>query len=179
MSNFDLPPPMQMSYESVRPHGNARVLLLLAGIFTLVTAGLDYLYAIVITGYGIFFATVTIPTTGPGVTPPPFDFQKVLPPILLGLALLSASVATLKLIAGIKLLRGSSRAWGWGLAAGIAGCTQIWCSYFCLIPLAVGIFTIVVLCLNDTRVYLSTPRSTNVNPPVPAAPGSPPPGSYP
>ena len=41
-----------------------------------------------------------------------------------------------------------------GLAAGIIGCTQLWCCYSCLLPMAIGIFTIIVLSLSNTRNYL-------------------------
>jgi hypothetical protein len=64
-----------------------------------------------------------------------------------------------KLIGGLKLLRVRKRAWGWGLAAGIVGCMELWMAFpFCVpivAPLAAGIFTIVILSLTHVRRYLA------------------------
>jgi hypothetical protein len=90
---------------------------------------------------------------GAGTAPPP---TWVLVALYGGMGIMSIAVGVLKLVGGLKLMRLRPGAWGWGLAAGIAGCPQVWCSLFCVMPLAVAIYTIVVLCRQDVRWYLHT-----------------------
>jgi hypothetical protein len=70
-----------------------------------------------------------------------------------------------KIYGGITLARRNPHAWGWGLATAIIGCTQLWLLFLCcltpIIPLSVGIYTLVILCLPNVRIYL---RASSANP---------------
>ena len=71
-------------------------------------------------------------------------------------AVISLLQGILKMIAATKLRRRSKYAWGWGLAAGIASCMELQCSLFCVLPLAMGIYMIVILCRQNVQSYLRT-----------------------
>ncbi len=149
-------------YQDPSPYGNAPLLVKLVGIFTIVVAGLDIIYGVVMLMSGIFIGTGAMPIPAfevnpaggagaPAVPPPPLAFFVWL---LVFITLIAVCAGIVKLIAGIKILRRRRSAWGWGLAVGIVGCLQLWCVYFCVVPLGVGIFTIVVMSLEGVRRYL-------------------------
>jgi hypothetical protein len=153
-------PPVDLAYQTPLPHDNAPTLVKLAGIFTLVSAGFDLVHA----GIGIAVAVVMYytfthqPPAAPGA-PAGLPFPPVVFAAIYGLpGLLSLAVLGFKIAGGIKLLRRSPRAWGWGLAAAIIGCTEVWmfspCCLMPILPIGIGIFSIVVLCLPNVRLYL-------------------------
>ncbi|HVT80293.1 MAG TPA: hypothetical protein VHM90_06505 [Phycisphaerae bacterium] len=151
--NYGLP------YQSqYRPYGSAPTLTKVAAILNIVMAGIDLLY-----GLGMLVATIVFLIPG-AVDKHEFDGNNG-PPLIaiqigLPIAFLIISAAGIvKLVAGIKLLRRKPGAWGWTLAGGIVGCMQIWCSYFCVLPMGIGVFTIVVCCLDTVRRYLADSAS--------------------
>jgi hypothetical protein len=97
---------------------------------------------------------------------------------LAGVAMIG-SFTVIALIAGIvrgigsfKLLRRRRAAWGWGLAAAIVGCMDFAAMFPCCVAygvtLAVGIYTIVILCQPMVRGYLrDVPEGPVVIPTVP------------
>ncbi len=148
-----------IGYASPDGYQRAERLVRLAGIFNVILAVLDMLAALVLVVIIVLLGNAVVPESvfyensgfAAGGGPPP------LPALLavLGVeAALAVGVAVVKLIGGNKLLRTSRHAWGWGLAAGIVGCTQFWCSVACIVPLAGGIYTIWILCRQDVRRYL-------------------------
>lgn len=175
------PQPFEMDYQSVNNQGNPELLVRLAGIFTIITASFDIIVAIFAVIYAImvpFIPDAAFTTTGPAAATLPFNPK----PMILGIAIVAAVIAgaagAVKLTGGIKLLRRSRNAWGWGLASGIIGCVALWCSYGCFIPMAAGIFTIVVLSKKSVRTFLLSPGNAPRGS-FPIQPPSPPPGSYP
>ena len=148
----------QLAYMSVtNPYRNAPTLVLLAVIFNYVMAGIDLLYGLSCLGFAIFMyftITSTTVTSGSGIPP-----ERWIALLYAGPAIPSLAVATIKIIAATKMRRRSRHAFGWGLAAGIVGCIQIWCGVLCMpaciIPLGVGIYTIVIVCLDYVRAYLA------------------------
>jgi len=156
-------------YDNPAPYGSAPLLLKIAGIVNIVMAGIDILYAALWAIVAICVATGALdpqlanlperPAVAPGDIP-----NSVLVAVILGIGVLALAAGLLKLIGGIKILRRSSGAWGFGLVSGILGCLQIWCSYLCLIPLAVGVFTIVVLSLENSRRYLRENPASGAGP---------------
>jgi len=159
MTQYDPADPYGLQYQSpYRPYGNAPTLTKVAAILNLVMAGIDLLY-----GLGVIIAAVCFFIPGL-VDPKEFDGNNG-PPLMalqIGLTIgsfLVVGAGLMKLIAGIKLLRRKQGAWGWALAGGIIGCVQIWCSYFCVLPMGIGIFTIVVCCLETVRRYLADSAS--------------------
>jgi len=158
------PPPVpgdpfapDLNYQGNRPYGAAPTLVKVVGIMNIVTAGIDILWCGLLSVFAIMFGTGNLPKEfqGPEGPLPPGASLNLVALVLCGMALLSVVAGVLKLIGGIKLLRKSRGAWGFGLAGGIIGCVQLWCSYFCVLPMGVGIFTIVVMALGNTRRYLS------------------------
>jgi hypothetical protein len=164
------PAPMDIAYETPPPGGNAPTLIRLAGIFGMVSCGIDLLYALGMGGLSVgmhYLYSTVIPAAAaaappaPGAAPPP-----AMPPGTVWLmvatygipALLSLLVLTPKLIGASKLLRQGRSAWGWGLAMGIICCSQLWMFQPCcvpyLLPLATGIYTIIILSLPHVRTYL-------------------------
>jgi hypothetical protein len=171
----ELPPepprPIELAYETPPPYGSAPLLVRLAAIFTFVSAGFDLIYAI-ISGIMIGVMQYTF-THMPPIPPPPGAVPPAgaapvaappMPPMALfygiygGPGLLCLVVLGFKVFGGIKLVRRSPRAWGWGLATAIIGCTQFWMFLICcamsIIPVGVGIYTLVVLCQTSVRNYL-------------------------
>ena len=147
------PAPFEIAYATPSPYGNAPILVKLAGIFLLVIAGLDFIYGVVIAIMGFAMGV----DVAHDASPPP---MALFVGIFGGLTLLSLSVCAVKITAGVKLLRRRYHAWGWGLAGGIICCMQLWCSYFCVIPMAAGIFTIIVLCQQSVIRYLREGSAT-------------------
>ena len=132
-------------------------MLRLVAIFNFISAGIDLLYALAMIGVAIFIPVMIAQENARGVpagsSPPPALFA-----VIYGAcAVLSAAVGTVKLIGARKILARGCNAWGWGLAMGICGCPQLWCGLFFVLPLAAGIFTIVIMCRQDVRTYLSNP----------------------
>jgi hypothetical protein len=119
-----------------------------AAILNLVMCGLDFLYALLALAAAILFPLMDTATSPDD--PPPWVFSIVAGVMLL----LAATAGTLKLVAGMKLLKLRPNARGWTLAAGIVGCGQLWCSYFCVLPLGIGIYSIVVACLDSVKQHL-------------------------
>ena len=102
-------------------------------------------------------AAVGPPATifAPAHSPPLGSFQAYFFLVIYGgEGALALGAAAVKFIGAVKLLRRARNAWGWGLAAGIVGCVELWCSLGCVIPLAVGIYTIIILCFEHVRRYM-------------------------
>ena len=173
-----------LSYQTPLPHHRARTRVMLAGIFNTVLAGLNFLGGL---GWGamtafmwyLFDKMAHMPaTTYPGgpAAPPPTTMPKESLWLILGIyaggAVLSLVVAVVQLIAGIKLLRRRRSAWAWAIAAGVVSCTELWFSVMCVIPLASGVFTLVVCFMPGTREYLVAEeqvRATGAGATVPPA----------
>jgi hypothetical protein len=138
--------PYDIAYQSGNAYRSAPTLVKLAAIFNFVMAGIDFVYGLCLIVGTIIFAVLP---DDPGDPP-----HWIIATIMAAITVLPFAAASLKLTAGLKLIRFGKSAGGWGLAAGIFGCTQLWCSYFCVLPLACGVFTIVVVCLENVRAYL-------------------------
>ncbi|HEY4328995.1 MAG TPA: hypothetical protein VGN88_04605, partial [Phycisphaerae bacterium] len=160
---YDPPPPS--------PYGNSPKLIQVTAILNLVMAGLDFLWGgvmvvvLIVIGAGGMSPEELSGDAGPGGATPKWLFI-----LVAGIfALFCAIAGILKLTGGVKLLRRTRFAWGIGLSGGIVGCMQLWCSYFCVLPMGIGIFTIVVLALENSRRYLrENPRvDPNGPPPLP------------
>jgi len=155
--------PPELNYATVDIYASARQMVKLAAIFNLVMAGIDGLATLAYIAMAIAFPLVmrssgaSMPATGPFNLPPDI----LLPVLYGGYGLASLAVGIVKVIAGMKLLRRRRNAWGWGIAAAITGMPQFWCSIFCVIPLAVGIFTLVAMVRGNAREYLASEAATN------------------
>jgi len=145
--------------DNAAPYGGAPLLVKINAITNIVMSAIDVFWALFLGILAICLATGTMGLhdfNGPerqGPTPgdPPVVVVAV---VMGGTAVVSFLAGILKLVGGIKLLRRSRGAWGFGLAGGIVGCLQVWCLYFCVLPMAVGIFTIIIMALENTRRYL-------------------------
>ena len=117
----------------------------LAGIFALIVGGLSALWALLMV-LEVLLALAGELDTGPDAPP-----MEVMVLTFLGLLVFSAATAALQVTGGVKLLRRSKDARGWGIAAGIAGCASLW--NCCIYPLclAAGIYTLVVLLMKDVK----------------------------
>lgn len=157
----DSPFPPDFPTSQGGSYGSAPGLVKAVAIANLILGAVDILYMILLGFYVVMFGTGVI--TEKMIREQMQDRGGPMPPmaviitILSIFGVLSLAAAILKVTAGIKLLRRGSMAWGLGLAAGIVGSLQLWCLYGCVLPLAVGVFTIVVMCLQNTRNYLSQP----------------------
>jgi len=149
------------------PYGSAPLLVKLAAIFNLVMAGLDVIYGLLLAALVVLIIAMGHAPAGASAGPELFPGRpgeemkpedvKIASAVYGVMAFMSLGVAVVKLIGGIKLLRHSRGAWGWGLTAGIVGCVQLWCSLFCVLPLAVGIYTIVAMSMESVRRFLADP----------------------
>lgn len=148
------PPVMaDLPYEPIR-YDNAPTLVRLASIFFYITGAIDFLAVPLFVAYVFFFPMFLRAGTRPGAAPPPALMAPIVSAAYGLCALVSLLQGILKMIAATKLRRRSPGAWGWALAAGIAACLQLECSLFCVLPLANGVFTIVILCMESVRRYL-------------------------
>jgi hypothetical protein len=151
------PPSPELNYQSGTPYSNAPTLVLLTVIFNFVLAGLDCLYALLMIVGGIFmyvmFHKLAGMPTRPGAPPPP----EWVPLVYLAIAPLVLGASIVNFLAAMKVKRHAPNAWGWGLAAAIVNCVQLWCSWLCIVPLANGIFSIVVLCQPKVQAFLRSP----------------------
>jgi hypothetical protein len=96
---------------------------------------------------------------GGGSAPPPAFLAKFFMIIYLVMAVISVAQGVVKMIAATKLRRRSRGAWGWALGVAIASCVQLECSFFCVGPLALGIYMIIMLCNDRVRRYLKDSAS--------------------
>ena len=71
----------------------------------------------------------------------------------------AASQLTVKAVNKLQLAR--PHAWGWALAAGIIGCTQLFCASCCCLQVAAGVYTVVILCLENVRRHLAAVQVQN------------------
>ena len=153
------PPPVELSYETPRQYGNAPLLVRLAGIFNLVSAGLDLLYVVSRIVMLIFFLTMLkgammVPPPGPGAAPAT-PMPTWLPLLLQGIpALLSLIACGLKVWAGIAFFRLRRRTWAVGLTGGIAGVIEFWSCPCCIVNMGAGVYTIVILCMPHVREFI-------------------------
>jgi len=157
-------PPIDLPYASVTEFGNAALLVRLAAIFLYVAAGLDFLYGLIQIAMAFVMPYLMRASTPPGEAPPPPHMDMIIVIMYAAIGVLCLLVCGLKLIAATKLLRVRRHAWGFGLAAGIVSCTQFWCSLFCVLPMGAGIYTIVILCLENVRRYLAVPPTVEAAP---------------
>lgn len=139
---------MELNYETPPPYGSAPLLVRLAGIFLLVAAGLNFLNAIY---SGIMTA---IQLLGPAHPPPPGFPRYLLPLMQIVPGVLSLLVGGAQVAGGVQLLRRGRNAWGFGLGAAIASMVEFWNCPCCLLYMAAGVYTVVILCQNNVRVYL-------------------------
>ena len=151
MSDIPPTPPLELSYETPQPSDKAAMMLRLAAIFLFVSGGLD----LVAVAYQGLMLAMRINFVGVGVPRAPASWAHVLLTIIpIVECALSVVIMGLKVIGGLMLLRGNRHAWGWGLAAGIAGCVHFWSCPCCLASIADGTYTIVILCLPQVKAYL-------------------------
>jgi hypothetical protein len=153
------PPPIELVYQTPLPYGNAPLLVKLAAIFNFISAGLDLLQAIAGVGTAIFmqYILTQIPPAKPGAPPLVLPSPTMFYALYGTPGILSLLVLGFKIYAGVKLLRRSRHAWGWGLAAAIIGCAEIWALSPCcigLLHIGIGVYSLVILCLADVRLYL-------------------------
>jgi hypothetical protein len=163
----DPPPPIDLAYQTPPPFGKAPLLVKVTAILTLVSAGIDVLsvgMCAFLIGV-IYFSLLKTPSP-PGT-----------PPLLLMMSIVYGTPAVLCLLVvgfktcgGVKLLRRGPRAWGWGLAAAIIGCAEIWTIYPCCAPallqIGIGVYSLIVLCNPNVRRYLRL-DSADIVPPAP------------
>ena len=143
-----------LSYASVYPsYGSAPTLVRVAMILLYVMAGLDLFGGLGVAAAILlkFFVYHAVPV-GAGHPPPPDVWVRVV--IDSGIAILCCLEGALLLVAATKLVRRSRNAWGLALAAAIVCCVQFQCSIFCVLPLGIGVYTIVVLVQESVRRYL-------------------------
>jgi hypothetical protein len=151
MSEEMFPPDLQ--YPSVE-YGKSPTLVQLGYIFLYIMGGLDFLAVPFFVAY-IFFFPMILKAAPAAAGPPPPPFLAAVMGVMYGVfAAISLLQGILKMIAANKLRKRSRHAWGWGLAAGIASCTQIQCSLLCVLPLAMGVYLIVILCRPQVQAYL-------------------------
>ncbi|HVT80292.1 MAG TPA: hypothetical protein VHM90_06500 [Phycisphaerae bacterium] len=164
-----LPPrSLELNYETPPAGGNANTLIKLAAIFNFISAGFDFLHLVwgiclvVLMNYIFSIAppappppAVPGPPGAPAVAPAPPPPKWVVFLMYGAPGILSMVVSPIKLVAAFKLLRLRKRVWGWSLTAGITGCCQWWmlmgCCVMLIVPIAAGVFTIVVCCLPHAR----------------------------
>ena len=164
--------PIDLAYETPQPSGNAALLVRLAAIFLLVSAGLDligFAWGVISAGINFWSRRNFGAGPAPGV---PVYLEAFMIVALVVPPLLSLGEAGIKGLAAWKFFRAGTRQWGWGLAAGIASCCEIWSCPCCFASWATGIYTIVILCLPHVRAFLAAPDG-NVATAFPVSPGPP------
>ena len=179
MTNPAQPPPLpppQLEYLSSSGYGKASVLINIAVILNYIAATVDALIFLGALSFsifmGVFIASVP-PTTGPAPPFPPAVFLIGMS-IIFGIPILFAAI--IKFIAAHRLRKNAQYAWGLGLTAGITGCAEI--MFLCVsmscffvfvawIPLGVGIYTLVVLCLENVRRYINDHHGVSGFEPLP------------
>ncbi len=155
MSNLPPPYPGDQTpsfgfYEP--PADNAAKLVRLAVIFNYVSVGLDG--ALFLAGLGIGAVIAAAPDLAPrNPGDPPTWLIAV---IYLGVGLLACALGAVKFIATRKFHLRRPNAWGWGLTAGILGCAQLLCGSCCCLQVAAGVYTVVILCFDNVRQYLTS-----------------------
>lgn len=158
MTLSDQPPPpdthpSELSYLTVTTSRDA-TLIQLAVVFNYIIAGADILAALAQLGLmGFMFYAMRqggMVSAAGGPIPP--EFMLLVYPIY---ALFALSAATLNFLSAQTLRRRSNSAIGWTLAAGVVNCfALLWCSLGCVIPLAAGVYSIVIVCLEPVRALL-------------------------
>ena len=159
-NSSESPIAVTLAYQTPPPYGNAPTLVKLAGIFSLVSAAFDLVQA----AFGVGMAVVMHYTVANAPPPPPGAPAVPQPPLALFYAIygtpaiLCLVMLGFKIFGGIKLLRRGPHVWGWGLALAIMGCAEIWTVFLCcpmyLVPLGIGIYTLVILSLPNVRLFL-------------------------
>ena len=157
-------PPLELSYQTPPPWGNAPLLVRLAAIFAFVTVGSDVLHVLMagaITG-GWYYLLTHWPVP-PAGAPAGAPVMPAPPSMMIGwtyalMGVLSLLVIPFKLVGAVKLLRRGTNAWSWGLAAAVLECIALWqaapCCVFVVLPLGAGVYTIIILCFAHVRRYL-------------------------
>jgi hypothetical protein len=137
---------------------NAEKLVRLAVIFNYISVGLDVAGFL---GFGIigtlFFVAPDLFPRNAGDPPP-----ALMGGLYAGMAVMMVVLGVVKAIGTRKLQKAGPGAWGWGLTAGIIGCAQLLCGSCCCLQVLPGIYTIVILCLQNVRQYLALRQQQNV-----------------
>src|SRR5262245_30995245 len=92
--------PLELPYQTPLPNSSGRLHVLIAGVFCIVLAGLEVLYALMMIGMAIFMHVVLSGNIGPSTTlplPPPIGLFYA---IYGGIAALSLAAGIVKLVAG-------------------------------------------------------------------------------
>ena len=115
----------------------------LLGILTLVGAGLNFLWMLLMIAYMILFSTGALKEQmrAQGGQQMPDEFMLA---YFGGLAVLSLITAAVALAGGLKMLRGSAGARGWALGSGIMMCCSLWSCCLWPLNLGLGIYSLVV-----------------------------------
>lgn len=156
-------PATPLTYVTPSPHGNARTQVLLAGVFNAIAAGLHGIAGLFQIGVGIFmsFLFKTMPVAGPPGAPPGAPGTPTWMPTFMliyyiGIGCMGIVAAACNAVSAWKFLKKRRHAVVWGIVAGAISCISLfWCSLGCVLPLASGVYTIVVCCLPNTRAYLT------------------------
>jgi len=139
---------------------NAPSLIRLAVIFNYISVGLDVCVCLIEFGFGtLFLVAPNMMSNNPGDLPP-----WILGIIYLVMGLLAAAYAIVKTIGTRKLQKNRPHAWGWGLAIGIIGCAQMFCASCCCLQVAAGVYTVVILSLQNVRNYLASQQGQDTPP---------------
>jgi hypothetical protein len=160
MTFSDQPPPdpflPDISYATVTGSREG-TLVRLAVIFNYIIAGADVLAALLqLAMMGLMYFVIQ----KGGMGPPPPGPAPGLPPTFVILiypvyALFALSAATVNFLSAQALRKRKPTAFGWTLASGIVNCfALLWCSLGCVLPLAAGIYSIVIMCLEPVRMHL-------------------------
>ena len=131
---------------------SAPTLVMLAGVFNAVLAGLSLFM-----GIGCAIGAIVAPILmraelASSTDPPPLW---VFPLIYGGIGLLALIAGCIYTVAAFKFLKKRPNACTWGMIAGITACLNLWCGGACVIPMACGIFTIVVSSQSAVKTYLA------------------------
>jgi type IV secretory pathway VirB2 component (pilin) len=156
------PAPAQLDYQSGSPYGTAPSHVRLIAIFNLISAGLSTTGGVAAIALAVIYAMIPIPRPPGSSTTSEVWFLVIIYSVV---GVCALTVAIVKVVAGIKLLRGGINSWGWTLAAGIGGCFEFfWCSIFCILPLAASIYAFVILAQPGTKAYLHSRERATVAP---------------
>ena len=153
---FGQPPPQPFDYYAPPPD-NAAALIRLTVIFNYISVGLDACLSLIGLGFGTFFLVAPDMAPHDPGDPPAW----VIGILYLVVGLLAAAFAIVKVIGTRKLQLARPHAWGWALAAGIIGCTQLFCASCCCLQVAAGVYTVVILCLENVRRHLAAVQVQN------------------
>ena len=159
-------PSYPLEYQTTSPYGNAPTQVKLAGVFNLIMGSINALAALLYLGVCAFMylwlsgripAMGSMAASGPATMPSIAGLKPewFLSLFYVGYAILNLLSAGGGIAAGIAILRRWPSAFGLAI---VAVATQFLasftCSLLCVLPLGCAIYTLVILCMDQTRRYL-------------------------